>query len=120
MSGVKANPKALRTAAGPGEEMQSGLGAAVGNLNAQHQGVAGETGGFEFSGELMRTLQSWHDRLGDVKKECGEVAHSLRGTADNYEQNDEQTANAFRPAAGTSVSVRPAMQSAARYDSPFG
>ncbi len=102
--------------------MQAGIGTALGSLNAQHQGITGQTEGFEFVGELMKTHQSWHDRLIDVQKECGEVARSLRDTADNYEKNDETTAQSFtRPAAGNnSVSIRPAMQSTANLDNPFG
>ncbi|MEU9122513.1 type VII secretion target [Streptomyces sp. NPDC048506] len=121
MSTSKVNPSVLRAAAGHGEEMQAGLGTALGGLNAHHQGVSGQTEGFEFAEELMRTHQAWHERLNDVRKECGEIARSLRDSADNYEKNDEATAQSFtRPAAGSSVSVRPAMQSAARFDSPFG
>ncbi|MFF2812085.1 type VII secretion target [Streptomyces sp. NPDC058000] len=121
MSTNKVNPTALRTAATHSEEMQAGVGTALGSLNAHHQGITGQAEGFEFTGELMRTHQSWHERLSDVQKECGEVARSLRESADNYEKNDEATAQSFtRPAAGSSVSARPAMQSAARFDSPFG
>ncbi|MFB7632124.1 type VII secretion target [Streptomyces sp. NPDC056149] len=121
MSTSKVDPKALRTAATHGEEMQAGLGTGLGNLDAHHQGVRGQTEGFQFVAELMKTQQSWHDRLSDVRKECGEVARSLRGSADNYEKNDEATAKSFtRPGAGSSVAVRPAAQSAARFNSPFG
>ncbi len=121
MSTTNVDPSALRAAAVHGEEMQAGVGTALGSLNGHHQAVPGQTVGFEFAVELLRTQKSWHERLNDVGKESGEVARSLRSSADNYEKNDEETANAFtRPAAGSSVSVRPAMQSAARHDSPFG
>ncbi|MFF4603712.1 type VII secretion target [Streptomyces sp. NPDC001339] len=121
MSTNKVDPAALRTAATHGEEMYAGLGTALDSLNAHHQSVPGQTQGFEFAAELLRTHQSWHDRLSDVRKECGQVAQSLRASADNYQKNDEETARSFtRPAAGSSVSVRPAAQSAARFDSPFG
>ncbi|MGW5815621.1 type VII secretion target [Streptomyces noursei] len=117
----KVNPTALRTAATHSEEMQAGIGTALESLNAQHQGMTGQTEGFEFTGELMRTHQSWHERLTDIQKECGEVTRSLRDSADNYEKNDETTAQSFtRSAAGSSVSICPAKQSSARLDSPFG
>lgn len=121
MSTTNVDPAALRAAAVHSEEMQAGIGTALGSLNAHHHAVPAQTEGFEFAAELLRTHKSWHERLSDVRKESGEVARSLRSSADNYEKNDEETANAFtRPAAGSSVSVRPAMQSAARHDSPFG
>ncbi|MFB6438276.1 WXG100 family type VII secretion target [Streptomyces sp. NPDC056411] len=121
MSTNKVDPTVLRAAAGQGEELHAGVGTALGSLHAHHQGVPGQTEGFEFADELMRTRQAWHDRISDVRKECGEVARSLRDSADNYEKNDEATAKSFaRPAAAGSVSVRPATQSAAGSDSPFG
>ncbi|MEU9485326.1 type VII secretion target [Streptomyces decoyicus] len=121
MSGTKVDPKSLRAAAVHAEEMQAGMGTAVGDLNAQHQGVPGQAEGFEFAGELLRTHQSWHDRLNDVRKECGEIARSLRGSADTYEKNDEETARSFtRNPENSAVVVRPAAQNAARHDSPFG
>lgn len=121
VSTTHVDPAALRAAAVHGEEMQAGVGTALGSLTAHHQAVPGQTEGFEFADELLRTHKSWQERLSDVRKECGEVARSLRDSADNYEKNDEETARSFtRPAAGSSVSVRPAKQSAARFDSPFG
>ncbi|WP_407287124.1 type VII secretion target [Streptomyces sp. BP-8] len=121
MSTTNVDPAALRAAAVHGEEMQAGVGTALSSLNAHHQAVPGQAEGFAFVQDLLRTQKAWHERLNDVRKESGEIARSLRSSADNYEKNDEETANAFtRPAVGSSVSVRPAMQSAARHDSPFG
>lgn len=77
---TKVDPKALRAAAAHGDEMQAGVGTAVGNLNSQHQGVLGEADGAEFAEELMKTHRSWHDRLGDIRKECEEIARSLRAS----------------------------------------
>ncbi|MFB6568383.1 type VII secretion target [Streptomyces noursei] len=111
MSTTNVDPAALRAAAGQSEEMQAGVGTALGGLSAHHQAIPGQTEGLDMVRELLKTHQSWHDRLEDVKKECAEVARSLRATAGNYEHNDEQTAKSF---------TRPATQSTARHATPFG
>ncbi|GGW88360.1 hypothetical protein [Streptomyces noursei] len=120
MSTTNVDPAVLRAAAGHSEEMQAGVGTALGSLSAHHQSVPGQTEGLDLTGELLRTHQSWHDRLDDVRRECGEVARSLRASVDNYERNDEKTANSFTRPAGNSPSARPATQNTARHTSPFG
>ncbi|WP_158713139.1 hypothetical protein [Streptomyces sp. NRRL S-1813] len=57
LSGTKVDPKSLRAAAVHGEEMQAGIGNALGSLSAQHQGLPGQAPGFEFADELLRTHQ---------------------------------------------------------------
>lgn len=115
---TKVDPKALRAAASHGDEMQAGVGTAVGNLNSQHQGVPGEADGAEFAVELMKTLRSWHDRLGDVRKETVDITQSLRTSADNYEKNDERTSASFkRPGKAEGP---PVARIAASHDNPFG
>ncbi|MGG2464440.1 hypothetical protein ACO0M4_32555 [Streptomyces sp. RGM 3693] len=111
MSTTNVAPAALRATAGHSEEMQAGVGTALGSLSAHHQAVPGQTENLDMVAELLKTHQSWHDRLEDVKKECGEVARSLRASAGNYEHNDEQTAKSF---------ARPAAQHTVRQATPFG
>ncbi|MEU3710416.1 type VII secretion target [Streptomyces catenulae] len=118
MPDTDVQPKTLRTAAGQSEEMQSGVGSAVSALNAHHHGVPGQTTGFSFAQQLMRTHHSWQARLGDVRKECGDVAQSLRNSADNYERNDDNTARSFTQRSESPAMVLPAAQS--RHNSPFG
>ncbi|WP_107095042.1 type VII secretion target [Streptomyces chattanoogensis] len=117
---VKADPKLLRDAAVHGEQIQAGVANAVGNLNAQHQGVPGQMEGFEFDRVLLRVLRSWQDRLSDVRKECAEVSQSLRLTADEYEKTDEANAQSFKQQGASAPVVRPASLNSARHDSPFG
>ncbi|WP_185994134.1 type VII secretion target [Streptomyces benahoarensis] len=118
MPDTDVQPKTLRTAAGQGEEMQSGVASAISALNAHHQGLPGQTAGFSFAQQLMRTQHSWQARLGDVRNECGDVAQSLRKSADNYETNDDNTARSFTQRSESLAMVRPAAQS--RHNSPFG
>ncbi|MGW1835920.1 type VII secretion target [Streptomyces sp. BBFR2] len=118
MPDTEVQPQTLRTAAGQSEEMQSGTGSAISALNAHHQSVPGQTAGFSFAQQLLRTHHSWQGRLGDIRKECGDVAQSLRKSADNYETNDADTARSFTRRSESQVMVRPAAQS--RHNSPFG
>lgn len=98
--------------------MQSGTGSAISALDAHHRSVPGQTAGFSFAQQLLRTHHSWQARLGDIRKECGDIAQSLRKSADNYQQNDDNTARSFTRRSESQVMVRPAAQS--RDTSPFG
>lgn len=120
MPDIKVEPKSLRAAAGHGEEMYSGMGTAIGDLSAHHQGVPGQTDGSDFAAELMKVQRAWHDRLNDVGAECGSIAVALRLTADAYEKNDTETADSFKQNSVRSAVSRSAAPSAARHDSPFG
>ncbi|MFF4950833.1 hypothetical protein [Streptomyces chattanoogensis] len=107
---INVEPKSLRAAADHGEEMYAGMGIAISDLSAHHQGVPGQTDGLGFAAELMKVHRAWHDRLNDVGKECGSIAVGLKVIADTYEKNEEATTQSFNRSPAQS----------AHHASPFG
>ncbi|MFE1785089.1 WXG100 family type VII secretion target [Streptomyces sp. NPDC059506] len=108
--GTKVTASSLRSAAAVGTDLKQSVQTGIQELDAVQESVPGHTRGFAFATALSTVHTSWKNRLGDVRDECGAVARALRSSADNYEENEEQTKSSFTP----SSTGRPAVAS------PFG